>query len=114
MGSLRLRPAHLPSCSPALTAPGPPAPAYVLATARQAPQPTARWAAGPAAPASAPPAPRAAPAPHLPPTHPAVCRLPALGKLFMLHLGPKAPPGQEDAVSSGAFRVQFNAGAADA
>jgi hypothetical protein len=36
-----------------------------------------------------------------------VCRLPPLGRLFMLHLGPMAPPGQEAALSSGAFRLPF-------
>jgi hypothetical protein len=43
----------------------------------------------------------------------AVCRLPALGKLFMMHLGPLAPPGQEAAMSTGAFRMPFEAGDAD-
>jgi hypothetical protein len=52
-------------------------------------------------------------APGKPPAAIAVCRLPSLGKLFMLHLGPKPPPGQEDAVSSGAFRVPFKTGDAD-
>jgi hypothetical protein len=31
----------------------------------------------------------------------------------MLHLGPNAPPGQEDAISSGAFRVPFKSGDVD-
>lgn len=42
-----------------------------------------------------------------------VCRLPALGRLFMMHLGPLTPPGQEEAASSGAFRMPFKSGEAD-
>lgn len=44
------------------------------------------------------------------PLAPAVCRLPALGKLFMLHLGPSAPSGQEGALATGAFRLPFRTG----
>jgi hypothetical protein len=37
--------------------------------------------------------------------------MPTLGKLFMCHLGPAVPPGQEEALSSGAFRLPFKSGA---
>jgi hypothetical protein len=53
------------------------------------------------------------PAPSPPTPLTPVCRLPSLGKLFMLHLGPNPPPGQEAAASSGAFRVPFQTGEAD-
>jgi hypothetical protein len=43
----------------------------------------------------------------------AVCRLPALCKLYALHMGPRARPGADDAGTAGSFRLDFKSGEED-